>query len=44
MTKFVIQVFFLQNALVEYIGVYSDTNKIPHLNVCHVNHGTSYIT
>ena len=27
MTKFAIQVFFLQNALVEYIGVYSDTNK-----------------
>ena len=27
MTKFVIQVFFFQNALVEYIGVYSDTNK-----------------
>ena len=25
-----IQVFFLQNALVEYIGVYSDTNKKVH--------------
>ena len=27
MTKFAIQVIFLQNALVEYIGVHSDTNK-----------------
>ena len=27
MTKFAIQVFFLQNALVEYIGVYSDTKN-----------------
>ena len=28
MTKFLIQVFFLQNTLVEYIGVYSDTNYL----------------
>ena len=30
MTKFAIQVFFLQNAIVEYIGVYSDTNNENH--------------
>ena len=27
MTKFAIQVFICKNDLVEYIGVYSDTNK-----------------